>query len=101
MKYEFGERAAFNALLPNQWIIDKQRMMYEDGNPTLSWFKKSFRDNDKYMSKLVNCKQEGESEHFQYKLAANLVLSKDNEQRFNIIERAKNIPLKDYFLSLK
>ena len=32
-------------------------MMCEDGNPTLSWFKKSFRDNDKYMSKLVNCKQ--------------------------------------------
>ena len=32
-------------------------MMYEDGNPTLSWFKKSFRDNDKYMSKLMNCKQ--------------------------------------------
>ncbi|KAK4566578.1 hypothetical protein RGQ29_002733 [Quercus rubra] len=30
-------------------------MMYEDGNPTRSWFKKSFRDNDKYMSKLVNC----------------------------------------------
>ena len=30
-------------------------MMYEDGNPTLSWFKKSFRDHDKYMSKLVNC----------------------------------------------
>ena len=32
-------------------------MMYEDGNPTLSWFKKSFRDNDKYISKLMNCKQ--------------------------------------------
>ena len=32
-------------------------MMYEDGNPTLSWFKKSFWDNDKYMSKLVNCNQ--------------------------------------------
>nr|POF25057.1 zinc finger bed domain-containing protein ricesleeper 2 [Quercus suber] len=85
MKYEFGEREAFNALLPNQWITDEiinlvickmtkekrfskiqawylpthfsQRMMYEDGNPTLSWFKKSFKDNDKYMSKLVNCKQ--------------------------------------------
>ena len=23
MKYEFGERAAFNALLPNQWITDE------------------------------------------------------------------------------
>ncbi|XP_075662921.1 zinc finger BED domain-containing protein RICESLEEPER 1-like [Castanea sativa] len=85
MKYEFGERAAFKALLPNQWITDEiinlvickmtkekrfskihawylptrfsQRMMYEDGNPTLSWFKKSFRDNDKYMSKLVKCNQ--------------------------------------------
>nr|POE54772.1 zinc finger bed domain-containing protein ricesleeper 2 [Quercus suber] len=186
MKYEFGDRAAFNALLPYQWITDEiinlvickmtkekrfskiqawylptrfsQRMMYEDGNPTLSWFKKSFRDNDKYMSKLVNCKQvtgldkllsylendnytdsitkfalksppsnprqnngydcgmyvikhictnifnsylpflEGESERFRYKLAANLVLSKDNEQRSNIIERAKKFSLKDYFL---
>jgi len=29
------------------------------------------------------------------------VLSKDNEQRSNIIGRAKKIPLKDYFLSLK
>ena len=23
MKYEFGERADFTALLPNQWITDK------------------------------------------------------------------------------
>ena len=32
-------------------------MMDEDGNPTLSWFKKTYRDDDKYMSKLVDCKQ--------------------------------------------
>ena len=32
-------------------------MMYEDGNPTLSWFKKTYWDDDKYMSKLVNCEQ--------------------------------------------
>ena len=26
-------------------------MIDEDGNPTLEWFKKTYRDNDKYLSK--------------------------------------------------
>ena len=55
----------------------------------------------KLLNYMSNYLQEGESERFRYKLAANLVLSKDNEQRSNIIERAKKIPLKEDFLSLK
>ena len=30
-------------------------MLEEDGNPTLEWFKKTYRDDDKYMSNLVKC----------------------------------------------
>ena len=32
-------------------------MIDKDGNPTLEWFKKTYRDNDKYMSKLMFCEQ--------------------------------------------
>ena len=28
-------------------------MIDEDGNPTLEWFKKTYRDDDKYMSRLT------------------------------------------------
>ena len=28
-------------------------MLEEDGNPTLTWFKKTSRDDDKYISNLV------------------------------------------------
>ncbi|XP_050275879.1 uncharacterized protein LOC126717926 isoform X2 [Quercus robur] len=76
MKYEYGDRAAFNTLLPNQWISSQmrmeenryrdmfvwylpthfaQKMLEEDGNPALEWFKKTYRDDDKYMSNLVKC----------------------------------------------
>ena len=30
-------------------------MIDEDGNPTLEWFKKTYRDDDKYMSRLTCC----------------------------------------------
>ena len=32
-------------------------MLKEDGNPPLTWFKKTSRDDDKYMSNLVKCEQ--------------------------------------------
>ena len=32
-------------------------MLEEDGNPPLTWFKKTSRDDDKYMSNLVKCEQ--------------------------------------------
>ena len=32
-------------------------MIDEDGNPTLEWFKNTYRDNDKYRSKLMFCEQ--------------------------------------------
>ena len=32
-------------------------MLEEDGNPTLEWFKKTYRDNDKYISNLVKCER--------------------------------------------
>ena len=32
-------------------------MIEEDGNPTLEWFKKTYRDDDKYMSRLMCCEQ--------------------------------------------
>ena len=32
-------------------------MIEEDGNSTLEWFKKTYRDNDKYMSRLMCCEQ--------------------------------------------
>ena len=32
-------------------------MIDEDGNPTLEWFKKTYRDDDKYMSKLMFSEQ--------------------------------------------
>ncbi|KAF3967616.1 hypothetical protein CMV_008394 [Castanea mollissima] len=130
MKYEYGDRAAFNTLLPNQWISSQiinlfvckmrmeenkyrdmfvwylpthfaQKMLEEDGNPTLEWFKKTYRDDDKYMSNLVKCERESWSKHLRYKLAASLVLSKNNDQRSRIVEIARNIPLQEYFRSLK
>uniref|UniRef100_A0A7N2R986 Ubiquitin-like protease family profile domain-containing protein n=1 Tax=Quercus lobata TaxID=97700 RepID=A0A7N2R986_QUELO len=86
MKYEYGDRAAFFSLLPNQWISSQiinlticmmtleenkygqlyawhlpthfsQKMIEEDGNPTLEWFKRTYRDDDKYMSRLMCCEQ--------------------------------------------
>ncbi|KAK9985405.1 hypothetical protein SO802_030356 [Lithocarpus litseifolius] len=86
IKYEYGDRATFNTLLPNQWISSQiinlfickmimeeksyrdmfvwylpthftQKMLKEDGNPILEWFKKTYRDNDKCMSNLVKCEQ--------------------------------------------
>ncbi|KAK9984961.1 hypothetical protein SO802_034486 [Lithocarpus litseifolius] len=86
MKYEYGDRAAFSTLLPNQWISSQiinlfvckmrmeeniyrdmfvwylpthfaQKMLEEDGNPTLEWFKKTYRDDDKHMSNLVKCER--------------------------------------------
>ena len=30
-------------------------MIDEDDNPTLEWFKKTYRDYNKYMSKLMFC----------------------------------------------
>ena len=32
-------------------------MLEEDGNPTLECFKKTYRDDDKYMSNLVKCER--------------------------------------------
>ena len=32
-------------------------MIVEDGNPTLEWFEKTYRCNDKYMSSLNYCDQ--------------------------------------------
>ena len=32
-------------------------MIDEDDNPTLEWFKKTYRDDNKYMSKLMFCEQ--------------------------------------------
>ena len=32
-------------------------MLEEDGNPTLEWFKKTYRDDDKCMSNLVKCER--------------------------------------------
>ncbi|KAM3759443.1 hypothetical protein ACB098_01G120600 [Castanea mollissima] len=129
----------------------QQKMLEEDGNPTLEWFKKTYRDDDKYMSNLVKCEPvtgldkllsflekdkdsmtrfklkssilnpqqnngydcgmyvikhtftntsskhlpllESWSKHLRYKLAASLVLSKNNDQRSRIVEIARNIPL--------
>ncbi|KAK9993973.1 hypothetical protein SO802_023676 [Lithocarpus litseifolius] len=45
--------------------------------------------------------QESWSERLRYKLAASLVLSKNNDQRSRIVEIARNIPLQEYFRSLK
>ncbi|KAK4578761.1 hypothetical protein RGQ29_028732 [Quercus rubra] len=41
------------------------------------------------------------SERFRYKLASNLVLSKEDEQHSKKIENARKIPLQDYVQSLK
>ncbi|KAF3967573.1 hypothetical protein CMV_008438 [Castanea mollissima] len=41
------------------------------------------------------------SERLRYKLAASLMLSKNNDQRSRIVEIARNIPLQEYFRSLK
>ncbi|XP_030933069.1 uncharacterized protein LOC115958935 isoform X2 [Quercus lobata] len=41
------------------------------------------------------------SERIRYKLASNLVLSMENEQRSKIIENARNTPLQDIFRSLE
>ncbi|XP_030933071.1 uncharacterized protein LOC115958935 isoform X4 [Quercus lobata] len=190
MKYEYSDRAAFFSLLPNQWISSRiinlticmmtleekkcgelyawhlpthfsQKMIEEDGNPTLEWFKRTYRDDDKYMSRLKCCEQvkgldkllsylekdnytnsitkfplksplldpiqsngydcgmyvikhmhtkiikqnltlmESWSERIRYKLASNLVLSMENEQRSKIIENARNTPLQDIFRSLE
>uniref|UniRef100_A0A7N2MKR8 Ubiquitin-like protease family profile domain-containing protein n=3 Tax=Quercus lobata TaxID=97700 RepID=A0A7N2MKR8_QUELO len=184
-------------------------MIEEDGNPTLEWFKRTYRDDDKYMSRLKCCEQiyipmndnnshwylcvidfssrkkcihildslpsttrqdiriknvqivvkgldkllsylekdnytnsitkfplksplldpiqsngydcgmyvikhmhtkiikqnltlmESWSERIRYKLASNLVLSMENEQRSKIIENARNTPLQDIFRSLE
>ena len=32
-------------------------MIDEDGNPTLEWFKNTYRDDDKYRSKLMLCER--------------------------------------------
>nr|XP_023898945.1 uncharacterized protein LOC112010808 isoform X4 [Quercus suber] len=86
LKYEYGDRAAFNTLLHNQWISSQiinlfvckmrmeenrykdmfvwylpthfaKKMLEEDGNPTLEWFKRTYRDDDKHMSNLMKCEQ--------------------------------------------
>ncbi|KAF3965544.1 hypothetical protein CMV_010275 [Castanea mollissima] len=85
MKNEQGDREAFYTLSPNHWISSQiinlvvckmtkekrsskinawylpthfsQRMIVEDGNPTLEWFEKTYWGDDKYMSRLIDCEQ--------------------------------------------